>query len=159
MVNRTLYWVKIDHLDSVVCIVQFCFLVFSRTHTQTHTMRQYKDDTESSSERRLIRTHDITTFVHIVKNNWIQERQRDGVKCCLPSSVFRSHSMENQAPTNPFIANYQIYRLPLKTIKILSSYLRSVLNWTLAFTLLPAPSVAALLSVSISLFRLTKPFT
>lgn len=26
--------------------------------------------------------------------------------------------------SNPFIANYQIYRLPLKTIKILSSYLR-----------------------------------
>lgn len=28
------------------------------------------------------------------------------------------------AKSNPFIANYQIYRLPLKTIKILSSYLR-----------------------------------
>lgn len=53
--------------------------------------------------------------------------------CCL--SLYPSSNAND--PSNPFIANYQIYRLPLKTIKILSWHLRLVLNWTLESPSLP----------------------
>lgn len=69
---------------------------------------------------------------------WHCQKQLARVKCCLHRVVFVSisHPTQND-PSNPFIANYQIYRLPLETIKILSWHLRLVLNWTLESPILP----------------------
>lgn len=120
MVNRTLYWVKIDHLDSVVRIVWYALLC----HTHIRWLQWWSQ------------VYARATWCEWYR--WHCQKQLDPVKCCLRRVVClsNSHPMQNDS-SNPFIANYQIYRLPLKTIKILSWHLRLVLNWTLESPSLP----------------------
>lgn len=135
MVNRTLYWVKIDHLDSVICIECLVVCFQQHTHTLTHIQtRTQHDSWQCKSRFSHIRECALVLCTHCQKQLNLFERsmrwRQSQVFAWLTNRFIRSivcsihFAKSHSQSSNPFIANYQIYRLPLKTIKILSSYLR-----------------------------------